>query len=392
MKLWKQTLISLVLVTIAVCSWLYFNPQGQVLLAQYGLDRFVPNSTGEMANGQKPQGGQRPGGNRGALVTVALVQEDITRGRINALGSGQAARTVSIRPSVAGQIGAINVSSGLKVEAGDVLIELEAAEEKLALERAQLGLKTTEDKLERLSKLFERGSISTVEVEAARDEVSLARLAERDAQLALERRTVTAPIGGTLGILTVSVGDYVTSQNDVATIDDRSQIVVDFFVPERNASLMAVGLPVTILPTALPGEEFTGTILATDNRIDEASRTLRVRASIPNPESRLRAGMSFEIVMDFPGESYPAIDPLALQWDSNGSYVWRVRDNRAERVPAIIIQRNSDSVLIKSELSVGDMIITEGVQSVRGGAAVNIANAEDIPSDQRTATVPAAGS
>ena len=400
MKIWKQFLVCLALVAALAGSLIIWHPEAPAMLAKYGLDRFIPASlaqnteTSGAQNGQaggQPreqrggQGGQRRGGGREALVVVSTVEEKTTNDRITAIGSGQAARTVSLRPTVAGQIASVSITSGANVKAGDVLITLDTSEEKLSLERAELNLQPAQDRYDRLNTLFSRGSIGSVEVDAARDALNLAKLAARDAELALSRRIITAPIDGTIGILTVSNGDYVTSQNDIATIDDRSQIVVDFFVPERQAGLMDIGLPVTVIPTALPGERFTGTVLATDNRIDEASRTLRVRAAIPNPDSKLRAGMSFEIVMEFPGQSYPSIDPLALQWDSQGSYIWQVTDNKANRVPAIIVQRNNDSILVKSDITAGDTIIIEGVQSVRNGAAVNIVNQEGKASETRPA-------
>ncbi|MGB7431520.1 MAG: efflux RND transporter periplasmic adaptor subunit [Ahrensia sp.] len=384
MKIWKQLLICVALAAVIGAGFVMWHPAAPEMLARFGLDRFVPSSLAQETTerpGQGGQSGQQRRGGREALVVVSKVVEQNTNGRISAIGSGQASRTVSVRPTVAGQISAMNVVSGGRVAAGDVLITLNEQTEKLALERAQLSLQTAQERFDRVNSLFDRGSISSVEVELARDTLDLAELELRDAELALSRRTITAPISGTLGILSVGVGDYVSSQNEVATIDDRSQIVVDFFVPERAASLMQVGLPVTVMPTAMPGETFEGNILVTDNRIDEASRTLRVRASIPNPDSTLRAGMSFEIVIDVPGETYPAIDPLALQWDSAGSYVWRIADNKAERVPAVIIQRNSNAVLVKSEINAGDLIVVEGIQSVRNGAAVNVANTDELGSE-----------
>ncbi|HRE03946.1 MAG TPA: HlyD family efflux transporter periplasmic adaptor subunit, partial [Ilumatobacteraceae bacterium] len=80
-----------------------------------------------------------------------------------------------------------------------------------------------------------------VQVTQAELAVKNNELALRDAQLSLERRSIVAPIGGIVGILPVEVGNYITNQTAVATIDDRSQIIVDFWVPERYAAAMAVG-------------------------------------------------------------------------------------------------------------------------------------------------------
>ena len=124
-----------------------------------------------------------------------------------------------------------------------------------------------------------------------------AELALRDSELALARRAIVAPISGVVGIISVSAGSYVTSQSEIATIDDRSEILVDFWVPERFAGMLSVGDPLEATSIARPGDVFQGKVSAIDNRIDADSRTMRVQASIGNPDDALRAGMSFNALI-----------------------------------------------------------------------------------------------
>jgi hypothetical protein len=102
-----------------------------------------------------------------------------------------------------------------------------------------------------------------------------------------------------------------------------------------------------------------------------------VRADIPNGEDRLRAGMSFEVTMKFPGDTYPAVNPLAVQWGSEGAFIWSIVDGRAKRVPVRVIQRNTDTVLVDAPLTSGELVVTEGVQSVSEGSEVKIAGREN---------------
>ena len=74
--------------------------------------------------------------------------------------------------------------------------------------------------------------------------------------------------------------------------------------------------------------------------------------------------------MTFPGETLLAVDPLSLQWSSDGAFVWTVRDGKAARVPVDIRQRNSDTVLVEAELTPGETIVIEGVQNLRPGSDV----------------------
>ncbi|RVA22806.1 efflux transporter periplasmic adaptor subunit, partial [Mesorhizobium sp. M7A.F.Ca.US.001.01.1.1] len=108
---------------------------------------------------------------------------------------------------------------------------------------------------------------------------------------------------------------------------------------------------------------------------------LLVKAKIANPADSLRAGMSFGITMKFPGQTYPAVSPLAILWGSDGAYVWQIEDGKARRVPVRIIQRNTETVLIDAEIDNGDMVVTEGTQSVSEGGAVRLAGEEQRAAD-----------
>jgi RND family efflux transporter MFP subunit len=215
----------------------------------------------------------------------------------------------------------------------------------------------------------------------------------RDAELAFERRSIVAPISGIVGILPIEAGNYVTSQTTVATIDDRSSIIVDFWAPERFASAIAVGQQLTATPISQPGRTFEGAVSAVDNRLDEASRTLLVQARIENPNDTLRAGMSFQVTMAFPGDIFPSVDPLAIQWGSDGAFVWAIEGGRAKRTPVRIVQRNTETVLVDADIKPGDLVVTEGIHAVRDGAEVLVAGAEPQILDTTGSTpAPAAGS
>lgn len=374
MKLWKQLVLSLVVLGAAFVGWSWLYPGAHDVLVRNGLERIslFPPDAAAAESGAQPGAAGGGRGSRDALVVVAEAGEGIVNDTLTAIGSGQAVRSVSVRTLVSGQIDEIPVRPGGRVERGDVILKLDASEEELAVERARLAVEDAQARVTRLESLVASRAASSVEAEQARNTLDTARVALRQSELELSRRTVTAPISGSLGILAVNAGDYVTSNSEITTIDDRSEILVEFFVPERFASGMEVGKEVIASAISQPGETFEGEISAVDNRVDETSRTLRVRALIPNPDDTLRAGMSFEVRVAFQGERWPSVDPLAVQWDSAGSYVWRIRDGAAERVDVAIIQRNADSVLVKADLAPGEAVVIEGVQSVRPGGAVRV--------------------
>ncbi|MBX3578884.1 MAG: efflux RND transporter periplasmic adaptor subunit [Rhizobiaceae bacterium] len=376
MSVWKQLAAAVVVLFVAAAAWVKFFPGAGDTLATWGID-WIPVATAKTENGTSGGQGERRGGGgpRGSVVT-APVQMATINDRLAAIGTGRAISSVVVTPYAAGRLTEIAATAGSTVSAGSVIARLDSEAEEIAVDRARIALEDAQARLERVTTLQSSRAASQVQLKEAEVAVGNASLQLRDAELALERRSIVAPISGIVGILQVSVGNGVTASTEIATIDDRSRVIVDFWVPERYAGAIQVGAPMTAIPIARPNEAFEGTVSAVDNRLDEASRTLRVQARIENPGDSLRAGMSFQVSMRFPGDSYPAVNPLAIQWGTDGAFVWIIRDGKAVRTPVRIVQRNTESVLVEAALASGDTVITEGVHNVREGAEIRIAGAD----------------
>ena len=385
MRLWKQVSISLVILAVGLGAWVRFVPGAGAMLAKAGVPEqlvaFAAKPAAETGDGQgraQGQGAGRRGQGGGApLVVTQPVDSAVVNDRLNAIGNGEAIVSVAVTPQATGNLTEILVKSGDEIEKGQVLARLDSDEQRIAAAQAKVALDSAREKVQRNRRLG-----NTVSVAIAREAefaMQTAELALQTAQLDLKRRDIVAPSGGIVGIITVNPGDYVTTSTPVAVVDDRSQILVDFWVPERFSTKIAVGQAVTASAIALPGSEFSGAIDAVDNRVDQASRTLRVRARVDNPDDTLRAGMSFAVSVRFPGDDYPTVNPLAIQWSADGSYVWRVEQDKSQKVPVKIIQRNSDKVLVEAKLAKGDAVVMEGVQRLRDGGAVRVASDEKPP-------------
>ncbi|MCB1461848.1 MAG: efflux RND transporter periplasmic adaptor subunit [Nitratireductor sp.] len=390
MSWWKQVALAVVLVMVGVVAWARLSPQAGIWLEQAGMPSAVvavlagkgeAGPGGDVAAGpaRQAQGqqGQAGGRNRPGGMEVLVVTAPVTTGRINdrvsAIGDGEANRSVTVVPLSAGVITRVNVKAGDRVGAGTVLAELDSDAERIARDRASLAQKMAQEKLERYERLVDSKTVSTVQLSETRNELDNSTLALRDAELTLKRRSITAPIDGIVGIVQVEDGDYVTTQSAIATLDDRSKILIDFWVPERFAGLIKPGQPVEAIAIALPGKEFSGSVAAVASRVDRDSRTLQIRAQIDNERDELRPGMSFKVSMRFAGDTFPAVNPLAIQWSSSGAFVWKEREGVAVKTPVRVVQRNSDWVLVDGELTDGEPLVIEGVQSLREGMRVRIA-------------------
>lgn len=380
MAAWKQIVIALVILAAAFVAWVRFVPGAPEVLAGWGMDwaqaAIAPQRE---ASGNAPQSGGRGAGGPQGSVIVGPVAPATINDRLSAIGTGRANASVTVKPYASGRLTEILVRSGSKVEAGAVIARLDAEAEQIARDRANIALDDATARADRVRALRTSNTVTAVQVTEAELAVENARLEVRNAELSLDRRAIVAPIDGVVGILPVEAGNYVTTDTTIATIDDRTSIVVDFWVPERYTNAVAVGAEVEAIPIARPNQVLMGEVSAIDNRLDEASRTMLVQARIANADDTLRAGMSFQVAMRFPGDTYPSVNPLAIQWGTDGAFIWAVRDGKAQRTPVRIIQRNTENVLVEADIGEGDQVVTEGIHLVRDGAVLQIAGAPAAP-------------
>ena len=372
MRVVTQFFTGLVFLVVGGLILMHFMPGSAKLARQAGMpESMIHLVAREEPTAKAPEEGANRRGGREQTVVVKAAEQGKINDSLRAIGDGDAIRSVAVTPLVSGQIAEMLIKPGQTVKAGDVIATLDDDVEKIALQTSKVALEAAANKLTRNEDL--KKIISQAEYQDTQTAVETARLVAAAAQLALERRVVRAPIDGIAGIVNADVGDYVTVSTPLVTIDDRSRLLVDFWVPERFTGLLKEGQEVAAKPIARPGKSFPGKIEAIDNRIDAASRTLHVRAAIENEGDALRAGQSFEVVVSLPGDSWPSVSPLAILWDSTGSFVWRVTDDKkVERVSATIIQRNQDDVLVDGDIKPGDQIVVEGLQQLRAGATVRI--------------------
>ena len=378
MGLLRQIALGIVAVAATVVVWAVYVPAAAPVLDRLGAYELL----GLTAPTDEPGSDRRRGGG----ATEVAVAETIA-GRINAevsaIGDARAIRAVTVRAEATGMIRDLAVASGSHVDRGALILQLDDDAEQIALERAQLMVVDTTDDLDRLRRLEASGSVTSVQLREAELAVRSAALELRQAELEVERRRVLAPIDGWIGLIEVELGDRITAEDDIAVITDRSSIQIDFRVPERYVGQIDIGTPLSVAPLARRDDVMTGEIVALDNQIDRDSRTLRVQGRIDNTGDLLRAGQAFAVSLSFPGETLPGVNPLAVQWSNEGSFVWVVKDDTAARVPVVIRQRNSDVVLVEGALDAGDLVVIEGIQTLRDGATVSIVD------DTRDATAAA---
>jgi RND family efflux transporter MFP subunit len=396
--LWVQVLLSLVVVVIAAGIFGLFNSTANSLVRRVGIALPLLNAPADAqaqtaaapAGQQATQGqgaGQRQGqggpggrqggaggfgGNRAAIVVTQPVKTGTINNQLTAIGESSAVRSVTVSSASGGTLMTVDVKPGDKVQAGAKLATLDSDTQQNAFDKAKLAAQDADAALARAQALAKTNSLSQTQLDAAQLAADQAKLAVQAAQIALDQRTITTPVAGTVGLIQVTPGNLINAQTVVTTVDDSSEILVNFWVPERYSSQMTVGATLTATSAALPGKSFSGAITAVDNKIDPASRTLQVQATLPNPDAVIKSGMSFSVDMTFPGETFAAVDPLSIQWSNSGAYVWKVVDNKAVKGMVEIVQRNSDGVLVKGDVKPGDAVVTQGVLQLNDNMTVRL--------------------
>ena len=305
--------------------------------------------------------------------TTIVVRDDLS---FTAIGTGFAARSVTLRAPSSGKIIELEVAAGAKFAQGDVIMRLDDVDQRFAVSLAQARFERATSDRDRFRQLQDAGTAATVRYEETQTEFTLTEIELARARADLEDRVLRAPFDGIAGLSPVEVGDRIAVDDPVAVFDDRSEILVEFDLPEALLGRVELGLPLQASTPSAEGRTFDGQIAVIDSRIDAATRTARVRASIDNANDLLRPGASFSLRLDLPGQTFPAVPELALQFADGTLHVWRVVDDTAERVAVRLVRRRGGNVIVDGPLTEGDKIVVEGTQRLRSGAAVVVLNAD----------------
>ncbi|MGB0693768.1 MAG: efflux RND transporter periplasmic adaptor subunit, partial [Pseudomonadales bacterium] len=277
------------------------------------------------------------------IATPVELNTQLTR--VEVVGTSRARQSVVLHPASAGEIVKINFRPGETVNAGDVLVELDQRKERLAVELARHRLTEAERLFERYRKSAETGATLPTTLDTAQTELEAARIALGQAEIALEDRNVIAPFSGHVGITEVDPGDRVQLDTPITTLDNRESLLVTFELPELIFDHINKGARVAMQTWEQPARLAEGEIIEIDSRVDPALRTFLTRAVVENTSDRLRPGMSFRVTLDIPGDPYPVMPEIAVQWGADGAYVWKIVDGAVQRIPIKIIQRQQGRVM-----------------------------------------------
>ncbi|WP_444984101.1 efflux RND transporter periplasmic adaptor subunit [Halomonas mongoliensis] len=311
----------------------------------------------------------------GARATLAPWSDPL-----EALGTLRADESVTLSATVTDIVAEVNFRDGQVVEAGQLLIRLEDAEQQAQLRAAQALRDERRATVDRLAQLQSRNLAPRADVEDAR-----ARLRQVEAEIqGLEARLrnyrLRAPFDGVVGFRNISLGSLVTPGTELVTLDKVDVMKLDFSVPEVFLALLEPGLPLTARSVAFPDERFEGHVESVGSRVDPVSRSVSVRARLENPERRLRPGMLMEVIVQRSPREAVVVPESVLVPSGDRQYVLVIDEddqNRVERREVKVGERRTGQVEILEGIEAEELLVAHGVQRVQPRDQVTLLGVAD---------------
>lgn len=312
------------------------------------------------------------------LVTVGASVSYEFADRYVAVGTANANEQVSVRAPVTERITQLGFSDGAYVRQGQMLAVLAQGQETASLASAQAQARQAEQQLGRIAELHRRGFATNASLDAQTAVTASARAMANEARASIGDRVVRAPFSGQVSLRRISVGAVVSAGDEIAAISDLSSIKLDFTVPETMLSNVSVGQTITAKASAFPDYLASGKITAIDPVINPQTRTVTLRAVLPNRNALLKPGMLLSVTIASKARRAPAVPELALVREGDTSFVYVIGDDmKAKRMAVKTGARDGNLVEIVDGLKVGDKIVTEGVVKLSEGAKVRTGKVSD---------------
>lgn len=261
-------------------------------------------------------------------IGTAVAKSEVWEGTLTSVGSIAPVRGVALSNDAPGVVQQIFFESGDVVRQGQVLLQLDSS-----VERAQLASTASRRDLasinaNRTRALVGAGALAPSQLD--NDDYAL-KTSSKDVtalQAQIDRKIVRAPFAGRLGIRAVNLGQYLSSGTQITVLEDIDSVFVDFTLPQQELPTVKVGMPVRV---RIEGGDVTGdgVIRAIDPEVDATTRSIKLRASVPNKDEKLRPGMFANVSVVLPSAAPQVTIPVtALLHAAYGDSVFVVEDKK----------------------------------------------------------------
>ncbi|SOD99947.1 efflux RND transporter periplasmic adaptor subunit [Caenispirillum bisanense] len=344
-------------------------------------------------------GQQQAQGGRSVTVTAGEAEAATWQPRLRAVGTLSALQSIDVTSEVPGQVEAVRFQSGDEVAAGDVLLTLEADQDRAQLADLEASRDLAGAELARQRELAGEGFAAEAELDRAQ-----ARYASAEAQVAAQQeriteKTITAPFAGKLGIREINEGAYVQPGEPIVSLSALDPIRVIFTLPQQQLARVETGQTVEVGVSSYPDRTFQGVVRAIDPVLDRRTRTVQVEAEMQNDGQLLRPGMFADVTIRLPEQQNVVTVPQsALSYNPYGDFVFLVTGSQsegegagggngesggtltAERRFVTAGERRGTQIAIVEGLEAGQRVVTSGLHKLQDGVGLTIDNSIVPPS------------
>ena len=311
-------------------------------------------------------------------VFVAVTGFTEISDEVETLGTLQAIENVELTSTVTERVTKVHFQSGQRVKQGDLLVEMDDAQEQAELAEEQSRYREARLQFDRFNSLLKRGVTSDLNLDERRRELQTTEARMRAIQSRIDERRVVAPFDGVVGLRNVSVGALLQPGTLITTVDKDSVMKLDFSVPEVFLSGLSKGLAIQARARAFENEVFIGEIISLDSRINPVTRAILARAEIKNPDQSLRPGLLMRVTLSKNTRTVMVAPEEAILTNGNNSYVFVVKtddsgSSQVEKRSVTLGLRKTGFVEIKEGLALGDKVVTHGTLKLRDGVDVRVA-------------------
>lgn len=321
-----------------------------------------------------------------AVITAVAAKEDHWDRFIATVGSLEAKEGTVITAETLGKVTAIHFQSGDLVQAGDPIITQDSAAEQTQLRSAQATLQNSKTNLARGQKLIKDNSIAQSELDTLNEQYKLALAAVENIETQIDKKTLRAPFAGQLGVRQVQLGAVVDRADPIVTLQNTTQLYVNFLIPQAGINAIALEQEVRILGTNGQPTDTVAKISAISPEVSNLTRNVQIQATLPNSANQWRPGMFVDLqVVVARAQPVLTIPITAVVYAPYGNSVYLVesgqtgKDGKSEgdKLKQVFIQtgeQRGDFVTINSGLKAGDLVASSGVFKYYNGQAVTIDN------------------
>jgi membrane fusion protein (multidrug efflux system) len=334
-------------------------------------------------NGSSEQKSDKPGdkklGNAGGIgkggdtkpmrVSTLIIGLGNSQKTVFSSGTTIANEEVELKSEISGKIVKLSIPEGTVVPKGYLIAKIKDDDILAQLKKIELEEKLADQIEARQKKLLDINAISREEYEISQNRV-LTLKADKDLlKVQLERTEIRAPFSGKVGLKNISLGSYVTPATVISTIVQFNPIKLDFTVPEKYVSEVKLG-KIIQFQTDGSNNEYSARIVAIDPKVDEALRTLKVRAISQNGGNNLMPGMFIKVLLNLSTSQSIMIPTETVIPVADGKKVFVKRNGKAEEISIITGLRDASNLQVLSGLNVGDSLITSGLMTLKAGSPV----------------------